>query len=59
MSLEYQFVKERVTEIADNLFGRLQKDLVDSALSSLLTTDRKREIYPIKIIESENGDIAP
>lgn len=44
---DYQFVKEKVMEIADNLFGRLQKGLVYSALSSLLTIDRKREIYPI------------
>ena len=56
---DYQFVKEKVMEIADNLFGKLQKGLVNSALSSLLTMDWKREIYPIKIIESEIGDIAP
>jgi hypothetical protein len=42
---DFQFVKERVLELADNLFGKLQNGLVDSALSSLLTTDRKREIY--------------
>jgi hypothetical protein len=42
---DFQFVKEKVLEIADNLFGKLRKGLVDSSLSSLLTTDWKREIY--------------
>ncbi len=52
---DYQFVKEKVLELADKTFHKLQKDLVDSTLTTGL---EKGNLNFREIIETEAGDIA-
>jgi hypothetical protein len=52
---DYQFVKEKVLELADKTFHKLQKDLVDSTLTTGL---EKGNLNFREIVETEAGDIA-
>jgi hypothetical protein len=55
---DYQFVKEKVLELTDRLFHKLQEDLVDSALSTTAGFENGSS-YSSEMLESETGDVAP
>jgi hypothetical protein len=52
---DYQFVKEKVLGLADKTFHKLQKDLVDSTLTTGL---EKGNLIYREMVETESGDIA-
>ena len=55
---DYQFIKEKVLELADKIFHMLQKDVVDSALSTAVGFE-EGNVYSREKVESEAGDILP
>jgi hypothetical protein len=52
---DYQFVKENVLELANNIFYKLQKGVVDSTLTTAM---EKGNLNFREIVETEAGDIA-
>jgi septal ring factor EnvC (AmiA/AmiB activator) len=53
---DYQFAKEKVLELADKIFYKLQKGLVNSTLAAALGLENEQSK---EIVEAEAGDIAP
>lgn len=53
-----QFAKEKVLELADKIFYKLQKGIVDNTLTAALGLG-KRNLNSKEIVEAEAGDIAP
>jgi hypothetical protein len=53
-----QFAKEKVLELADKIFYKLQKGIVDNTLTAVLGSE-KRNLNSKEIVEAEAGDIAP
>jgi hypothetical protein len=55
---EWDYLKEKVLKLADKIFQVLQKDVVDSALSTAADFE-EGSLYSREMVESEVGDIAP
>lgn len=51
-----QFAKEKVLELADETFYKLQKGMIDNTLTAALGLENKQSK---EIVEAEAGDIAP
>jgi hypothetical protein len=54
---DYQFAKEKVLELADKIFYKLQRGIVDNTLTAALGME-KRNLNSKEIVEAEAGDIA-
>jgi hypothetical protein len=55
---DYQFAKEKVLELADKIFYKLKKGIVDNTLTAALGLE-KRNLNSKEVVEAEAGDIAP